>query len=471
MRPFYFIVSFWGAEFREHFLRLSAASILSPGNIPSLSNRRESRFLICTTTEDWAAIQHDPTFRLLASHITPVFIELKRPAPDFLRPILQEKRRRDGGLSSRPGERDGEINIGPNDVLTAPAYAELERIGREIGHELTVHHHYALRIFFMSNGHKAGACRAFADNAHAVFLGPDLVTSDGTVVELERLVCDGHKVVLTATLRFAQDECLAALKAAGLMEPGKAMVLSPRYMVATMFAHMHPETAYFEFDSPYFCDTATSALWRVPGDDGVVLHNLNFYPLLVNYSGLTRHQAEYFDIGGTIDGKYIAMHFDPERDVTVVTDSDRLMLASFTRRSEYYYPITTSRWKTLPWFGTVYKTALIRKTLHGPMGDSVKRRFYTVPIRFHSNPLTPAWTHVERRAAGVARRAVARPGIVDLLLGVHPILAAWTWTGMRSRAWSLAWSLAAGLAARLPERQRQKLKNFALTLTSIHRPR
>jgi hypothetical protein len=467
MRPFYFIVSFWGAEFREHFLRLSAASILAPGNIPSLSNPEGSRFLICTTADDWAAIQRDPTFELLASRIQPVFIELRRPAPDFLRPILQEKRRRDGGSSSRPDAGDGEFSITPQDVLAGQAYAELERIGREIGHELTVHHHYALRIYFMSNGHKAGACRAFADNANAVFLGPDLVTSDGTVIELERLVREGHKVVLTATLRFAQDECLAAFKSDGLMEPGKPMVLSPRYMVATMFAHMHPETACFEFDSPYFCDTATSALWRVPGDDGVVLHNLNFYPLLVNYSGLTRHQEEYFDIGGTIDGKYIAMHFDPERDVTVVTDSDRLMLASFTRQSEYYYPVATGWRKTVPWFGTMYKTALIRRTLHGPMGDPVKRRFYTVPIRLHSKPLTPAWTHIEHRAAVVARRAVARPGLADLALGVHPMLTAWTWAGIRSRAWSLA----AGLAARLPERQRQKLKNLAVRVAPNYRPR
>ena len=375
MRPFYFVVSFWGAEFREHFLRLAAASILAPGNIPSLSNRDGSRFLICTTADDWAAIQRDPTFQLLASLIEPVFIELRRPAPDFLKPILREKRRRGGDSSSRPGEREGEFNIAPNDVLTGPAYAEMEQIGREIGHELTVHHHYALRIFFMSNGHKAGACRAFSDNANAVFLAPDFVTSDGTVIELERLVREGHKVVLTTSLRFAQDECLAAFSAAGLMEPGKPMVLSPRYLVSTMFKYMHPETACFEFDSPYFCDTATSSLWRVPGDDGVLLHNLNFYPLLVNYSGLTHHQAEYFDIGGTIDGKYIAMHFDPNREVTVVTDSDRLMLASFTRQSEYYFPVTTSWRKTWSWFGAAYKTGLIRRTLYSPMGDPVKRRF------------------------------------------------------------------------------------------------
>ena len=229
MRPFYFVVSFWGAEFREHFLRLAAASILAPGNIPSLSNRDGSRFLIVHNS---GRLGSHPTRSHLPTARFPHragFHRTRRPAPDFLKPILREKRRRGSDSSSRPGEREGEFNIAPNDVLTGPAYAEMEQIGREIGHELTVHHHYALRIFFMSNGHKAGACRAFSDNANAVFLAPDFVTSDGTVIELERLVREGHKVVLTTSLRFAQDECLAAFSAAGLMEPGKPMVLSPRY--------------------------------------------------------------------------------------------------------------------------------------------------------------------------------------------------------------------------------------------------
>ena len=110
----------------------------------------------------------------------------------------------------------------------------------------------------------------------------------------------------------------------------------------------------------------------MPCDDGILLHNLNFYPLLVNYEGVDTHQADYFDAGGTIDGKYIAMHFDPQKDITIVTDSDRLMLASFTPRGEYYYPLTKGWRKTHPWFKERYKTHLIRKTLHGPMGDPVK---------------------------------------------------------------------------------------------------
>src|SRR5437868_15435617 len=85
-RPFYFVDSFWGQEFRRHFLRLCVASLLSPGNLPALTGTRASRFLICTTLEDWAAISADPIFRLLASYTEPVFVELSLAAPDFLAP-------------------------------------------------------------------------------------------------------------------------------------------------------------------------------------------------------------------------------------------------------------------------------------------------------------------------------------------------------------------------------------------------
>lgn len=473
LKPFYFIVSFWGKEFREHFLRLSAASLLAPGNVPSLSNPSQSRLIICTTVTDWVAIQDDPIFCRLASHIEPIFVELNLPAPAFLKPILIEKRTRDSLALGYESKIDSDIWISPDDIFPAKAYSDLECIGSEIGHELTIHHHYALRILFMSAGHKAGACQAFEDKANAVFLGPDLVTADGAIQELERLVSEGHKVVLTATLRFAQDECLADFQKSGRMVFGEPFVLPPRQLVEMVFKHMHPETACFEFDSPYFCDTATSSLWKIPGDDGVLLHNLNFYPLLVNYEDLSVHHADYFDTGGTIDGRYIAMHFDPNKHITVVTDSDRLMLASFTRSKEYYYPFTVGWRKNHTWFGERYKTHLIRKTLYSSMGDSVKRHFYVLPIRFHSKPFTAAWDEVQQRAAHIARSAVSPRQVWDIILDLTVPNFSFSWlhppqTDRRSlvafygkQLCGGVWGLGARLATKLPQHQQQKLKTFA----------
>lgn len=436
--------SFWGEAFRDYVLRLSVGSLLAENNVPALTNKKDSRFFFCTTQGDWNAIQNDPTFDLLASYIEPVFIELRRSVPDFIKPIIAEKRRREGLSIPAAPEDWGAITVTPDDLLAPAAYAELERIGRDVGIELNVHHHYAFRIFFMSNGHKAGATRAFEDGACAVFLGADLVMSDGAIPELERIVArNDKKVVLTATLRFAQDECLSLFKERGLMEPGRPFTMPPRDMVATMFRHMHPETACFLFDSPEFCDIATSAAWRVPGDDGILLHNLNYYPLLVNFAGVDHHDAAYFDSGGTIDGRYIALHFDPLKDIEVIDDSDRLMLASFTRKDEYYYPITRTLAKSLPGLRTPFKTHLIRKTLFGPMGDAVKRHYYNLPLKLHSKPLTKEWDKVACRAGRIAHEATQPVGRWDAVLAAYQGLGDWwrllslTPAGMRREAANL----------------------------------
>src|SRR6266496_4540043 len=74
--PFYFIVTFWGQRYREWFCRFPLASLLSCKNIPALKNKNESRFLICTTFNDWEALQVERNFRRLTDYITPVFFEI-----------------------------------------------------------------------------------------------------------------------------------------------------------------------------------------------------------------------------------------------------------------------------------------------------------------------------------------------------------------------------------------------------------
>jgi len=453
-RPFYFIVSFWGEEFRNHFLRLCAPSLLAPRNIPALSGARRCRLLICTTAEDWKAVQADPTFELLRTFAVPEFLELRHPVPDFLRRPYQEQFRRAAGRHEK--ERAVRIpdSVSPNDVVSPAAFAALQAIGREIGVTLTARQAYALRLFFMSAGHKAAAIRAHADGAYAVYLAPDMVLSDGAVSELDRLARQGSKVVLAAACRFVQEECLAAFRSRGMLEPGKPLCLPPRLLVEIAFAHLHPETAGFEFDAPAFCTTATSALWRVPGDGGALIHSFFWAPLLVSYGDVRTHHADCFDHGGTTDGKYIAMHFDPDRDLTAIADSDRLMMASFTRAEDYAYPDTHRMLKGLPGLGTAYKIHRIRRMLHGPMGDPVKRRLYAVPIRFHSQPVSLAWEAVEQRAEAIVSRALKQPG---------RLAAAWirtSWFFSEQSLRSFGWFVATYPVSKLSPHRRDQLRRL-----------
>jgi hypothetical protein len=453
-RPFYFIVSFWGEEFRNHFLRLCAPSLLAPGNIPALFGVRRCRLLICTTAEDWKALQADPLFALLGVSATLEFVELRHSVPDFLRRPYQEKlRRADGRHEIGQAVRIPDL-VSPNEVASLQAFTELQTIAGEIGVTLTASQGYALRLFFMSAGHKVAAIRAHADGAYGVFLAPDMVLSDGAIFELDRLARRGSKVVMAAACRFAQEECLAAFRTRGLLEPGKPLCLAPRLLVEIVFEHLHPETAGFEFDASAFCTTATSALWRVPGDGGALLHSFFWAPLLVSYGDMRTHHADCFDHGGTTDGKYIAMHFDPDRDLTVIADSDTLMMASFTRNQDYAYPDSRGLLKRFPGFGRVYKIHRIHSMLYGPMGDSVKRRLYAVPVRFHSRPVSPAWEEVERRAEAVVSRALKKPS---------RLAAAWirvSWFLSEQSLRSFGWFLVMYPVSKLSPHRRDQLRRL-----------
>lgn len=420
----HFVVAFWGSEFRGHFLRLCAASLLAEGNLPAVTNKSASRLVICTTTEDWAAISDEPTYRAIASIMATEFVEIRRPVPAFIKAHVAEVRRRRGEQPPVSDEDWAKITVTPSDVLAPQAYAELEAVGRDIGNELNVHFHYALRIHFMGAGHKAAARAAHRARACAVFLAPDMMLSAGSVRALEESWRRGKKVVMAPALRFRQAACLDAFRERGLIAPGKPLELDPRDLVSIIFPHLHPETECFEFDSRYFCDTATSVTFSVAGDKGVVLLSFHYAPLLIDYAGLEKHEETYFDDGGTTDGRYIAMHFRPE-DVETIDDSDRLLLASFTPADEYYYPVTNGLLKRLPLVRTWYKIYLIRKTLSGPMGDEVKRRYFARPLRIHSAPLSDSWTRVEARARRIAAKALKPPGVSDAVFSSVCGLSAW----------------------------------------------
>jgi len=414
MARYYLVVTLWGPEFRGYFLDLCLASLLAPGNAPALrAGADDARLLVCTTRADWEEMQKHPTFERAAEFLTPEFLELRMPVPAHLRQPVSEQRRR-LGLPVPASEADwAAIAIQPSDVLDGAAFSELESIAAAVCAPLPPHAEYDLRIMFMTWGHKLGADRAFREKCNIVFLGADMMFADGAFRELKRRVDQGQKVILAVTLRFDQERCLEALRQADLLAPGKPISIAPRDLVAMVFPHMHIETACFEFDSPWFCDRATSSLWRIPGDDGVVIYNLNYFPVLINFAGVHAHDMVAHI---TIDGHYVDRNFDFNTDVDIIDDSDRFLYISFTKQSQYYDSVRRSWLKSAPLLSRYYKIFLLRRTLNGPMGNAAKRHTYPTPVIIHSKPLTPACRNLISRTRPIVLQATAPLGRRDHLL-------------------------------------------------------
>src|SRR5439155_2535037 len=79
MRPFDFMVPFWGKRYREYFVDLCLPSLLAPNNLPSLRVEDGHRFLIATTIEDWNAIERLPIMDELRRYAAPVWIAVSGP--------------------------------------------------------------------------------------------------------------------------------------------------------------------------------------------------------------------------------------------------------------------------------------------------------------------------------------------------------------------------------------------------------
>ena len=350
LRPFHFNVVFWGDRFRHYLTDFCLPSLLSPRNIPHLSGGRRNRFIFCTTAEDQAALERTQIFALLDRHIEPHFIEIPPPP---------------AGLSG------------------------CEHMG--VGHKLAaemIHH----------------------ERGYGVFLTPDLMMSDGSIAALEGYARAGHQVVLSVALRFGEEPLFQNLAAMGIIregehlsQAGRARTITGRQLVAAGIRSFHSETQRYDWESPSFTDFPCACWWRVPGEDGIVVHSLSWAPVLVDYAAVDRHDTSTFDTW-TLDADYVYRNFGTDAGVHVVTDSDELMLVSWAPLSDRPQRLSRSYLKTLPGVGGWVKGAILRGAVTSGTFDPLKRRIFFLPVRWHSLDVTPRWAETERTAARTLRR-------------------------------------------------------------------
>ena len=336
-RPFYFMAVLWGERFRNYFLDYCLASALSPGNIPALRTLPRSKFLIATPPADWAAMRETKIFRLLERYVDPVLIELP-PCP--------------------PGRSSYQ---------------------------------------HMSIGHRIACDMAHRDKAYAVILTPDCMLSDGAVSRLQELARSGTQLVLTAALRFGEEPFLAHLRSLDVLpdeshrNDGTPIAISSRQMVYAAINGFHSETLAYEWDAPGLMAISPAAWWRVPGEDGILLHSLSWAPLLLDYGAIGDHDTSTFD-QWTLDGDYLYNNTQGLNRVHVVQNSDELFLSSWGPLAEH--EISKTRFP----FERYLAGHFFKQSFYSGFFDPLKRKLFFLPVRWHSKPLNEKWNAVERAA-------------------------------------------------------------------------
>ena len=343
LRPLYFTVIFWGEVHRNYCTDLLMASLLSPNNIPALNPERKSKFLIVTTRPDWDALQSNGIFNQLKQYVEPVWFEMPFPGPD------------------------------------------------------------ELKMLVMSQGHRLVVTKAFGDRAYGVFVTPDLVLSDGSVAAMERLAEAGRKVVLSVAIRFRQEILLEEMQREGYLTPGQPLVLPPRDLMRMALRNLHTETLRYEFDAPYFADQPISVYWRVPGGDGIIIHSFSWAPLVVDYEALHKHDTSTFD-KWTMDGDYIYRNFPNPQDVYVVTDSDEIVLVSFTKEADLHFELNPWFSGFPGWVAKLIKLERIRALRDSHVMDPLKRQIFPLPVFLHAGEITSAWKGTIHKTTRLLRR-------------------------------------------------------------------
>jgi hypothetical protein len=357
-RGCYFIVVFWGERFRNYFLEFCLPSLLAPGNIPALRTKNPSKFLIATRPEDWEAMRATAIFRSLERYVTPVFIEIP-PCP--------------------PG-----------------------RSGCE----------------HMGQGHKRACEYVFREQGYAILVTPDSMLSDGSVRKLQELAASGTRLVLAVALRFGEETFLGNLRSAGLIpessrrDSGTALKISGRDMARAAVNGLHGETLGYEWDAPCLVPIPAAAWWRVPGEDGIVVHSISWAPMLIDYAAVTSHDTSTFD-SWTLDGDYIHRNIDWRAATYVVGDSDDVFLSSWTPLAEgptTHRPIFFLKYRPLR---DLIHGAQVRWVYHSHFSDPMKRELFLKPVRWHSRSINTVWQTMERRSTETLCAFVSNSGADD----------------------------------------------------------
>lgn len=214
------IMSVWGDEYTDLFLRAAVANQLQPGNLPELARKAEVTYVVHTTSRDAARIRSHPAFGLLAKTV------------------------------SVQVEEDDAVNL--------------------------ENRYHALAAF-----HAKALARAGSEGAALMFLAPDLFFPDGVFARVHELRLSGKRVILAPGPRGLK-EALAQrfLEAGEALERGEGVRLGPREMVRMLMEHPHRLFEQLQHDSPRFFVWPSHVYWRVP-DQGFVLRAFHLHPILV----------------------------------------------------------------------------------------------------------------------------------------------------------------------------------------------
>jgi hypothetical protein len=350
---FCFMLVVWGERFRRYFSDYCLPSLLAPNNIPCIANKRDSKFAIATTAEDWAELNKLDVFKLLKSHIEPVFLEL-------------------------------------------PPFAAADP-----------------KMMVMSSGHMKLSNYAFARKSFGININPDSIYSDCTIRALQTSARNGVKMVLYPGVRFEFEGVVAELRQRGLLrETGTTLTVPPRMAAGIGIRNPHPFTIACHWDNDCFFEYPVYHYIGGPSNRAMIVHTISMGPIMLDYGAIDVHRDEIFE-KWTLDGDYAHTnfgHFDIRSEIEYVDDSDTFMVLGFTPKNEDAIPKVPVRGGWL--LRNFNKGLHLWRVYSDPIADPLKKRLYLRQVVIHEDELGKTWRQLAARDQRIIDRYVLA-GVTD----------------------------------------------------------
>jgi hypothetical protein len=343
---FCFLLVVWGERYRRYFTDYCLPSLLAPNNIPCIANKRESKFAIATTAEDWAELNKLDVFKLLKSHIEPVLLEL----PPF--------------TAANP------------------------------------------KMMVMSSGHKKLSNYAFSRRVFGINVNPDSIHSDGMIRALQESARNGKKMVVYPGFRFELEGILAELERSDFLKDKMAIAIPPHKLARIAIRNPHPWLLTCNWDNECFFEYPVFHCLIGRSNDLMILHTISMGPIMVDYGAIDVHDDDSFD-KWTLDGDYAYSnfgHFDVFSEIEYVDDSDTFMVVSLTPKDDEAIPQ-----KRVPggiFLRNFYKGRSLWRVYSDPIADPLKKRLYLRQVVFHANDLGKEWKRLAMRDRRIQTRHI-----------------------------------------------------------------
>jgi hypothetical protein len=325
------VIAVWGDKFIDQMCEVCLPCVLAPNNLPAIPADERLRFVFVTRASDVARLKREPIIRRI----------------EELMPV---------------------------------EYVEFDPAAYKTAH------------LALSAAHRIALAMAARESAHFILLDPDLIFSNNTLASARRVAKTGKSAIMVSGLRLTTETAMPTLRALRLPETyGSAEVLQPRNLMKFALENFHPEVARYCFDSSNFTQWPLVNLWRV-GNEGFLDRSFHLHPLVFDMRSYKPEAMSIFDYD-TIDGAFAFHAFPDRKKIYVETDSDAMLVFSFSSATECIEPMKENR----------ASIELLRQTAYMFNVNALHRSFFDHAIKLHTGDLNEKWAAVENSTAGLAR--------------------------------------------------------------------